>query len=93
MTDYYQQENNKNPSNEPYPVPKEVWLLVDRLYRHGIKTPGLFETPGLHSEILAIRDWLDIGSQDPMRILFIEKYFLAIIVPMTHQNLFALNYR
>ncbi|XP_050457217.1 type II inositol 1,4,5-trisphosphate 5-phosphatase isoform X1 [Cataglyphis hispanica] len=59
-------ENNKNPSQEPYPVPKEVWHLVDRLYRHGIKTPGLFETPGLHSEIIAIRDWLDESSQDPM---------------------------
>ncbi|KAG8036817.1 hypothetical protein G9C98_004139 [Cotesia typhae] len=59
-------ENNKNPTQEPYPVPKEVWLLVDRLYRHGIKTPGLFETPGLHSELILIRDWLDIGSQDPM---------------------------
>ncbi|XP_015123931.1 inositol polyphosphate 5-phosphatase OCRL-1 [Diachasma alloeum] len=59
-------ENNKNPSSEPYPVPKEVWLLVDRLYRHGTKTSGLFETPGLHSEIIAIRDWLDLGSQEPM---------------------------
>ncbi|XP_057338294.1 inositol polyphosphate 5-phosphatase OCRL [Microplitis mediator] len=59
-------ENNKNPTPEPYPVPKEVWLLVDRLYRHGIKIAGLFETPGLHSEIVAIRDWLDMGSQDPM---------------------------
>lgn len=63
------QENNKNLSEEPYAVPKEVWLLVDRLYRHGKKTAGLFETPGLHSEIIAIRDWLDNGSQDPMRIL------------------------
>ncbi|XP_015590304.1 inositol polyphosphate 5-phosphatase OCRL-1 isoform X2 [Cephus cinctus] len=59
-------ENNKNPTQEPYPVPKEVWQLVDRLYRHGIKTAGLFQTPGLHSEIIAIRDWLDIGSQDAM---------------------------
>lgn len=57
-------ENNKNPSQEPYPVPKEIWHLVDKLYRHGIKTPGLFETPGLHSEIVAIRDWLDECSQD-----------------------------
>lgn len=63
------QENNKNLSQEPYAVPKEIWLLVDRLYRHGIKTTGLFEKRGLHSEIIAIRDWLDIGSQDPMRIL------------------------
>lgn len=59
-------ENNKNPSQEPYSVPKEIWLLVDRLYRHGIKVPGLFETPGLHSEIIAIRDWLDTGTQDPI---------------------------
>jgi len=67
------QENNKNLSQEPYPVPKEIWHLVDRLYRHGLKTPGLFETPGLHSEIVAIRDWLDEWSQDPMRILLIFK--------------------
>ncbi|KAL7289736.1 hypothetical protein TKK_0016344 [Trichogramma kaykai] len=59
-------ENSKNLSQDPYSVPKEIWLLVDRLYRHGIKTPGLFETQGLHSEVLAIRDWLDVGSQDAM---------------------------
>lgn len=59
-------ENNKNPSDKLYSIPKEIWLLVDRLYRHGTKTPGLFETPGLHSEIIALRDWLDIGSPDPM---------------------------
>lgn len=62
-------ENLKNPSPEPYPVPKEVWLLVDNLYRHGIKTKQLFESRGYHTEIIAIRDWLDEGSQDPMRIL------------------------
>lgn len=70
------QENNKNLSQEPYAVPKEIWHLVDRLYRHGIKTPGLFETPGLHSEIVAIRDWLDEWSQDPMRILALKCYVL-----------------
>ncbi|XP_043285885.1 inositol polyphosphate 5-phosphatase OCRL isoform X2 [Venturia canescens] len=59
-------ENNKNPAQDPYSVPKEVWFLVDRLYRHGIKTAGLFETPGLHSEIVTIRDWLDTGSQEAM---------------------------
>lgn len=59
-------ENNKNLSKEPYCVPKEVWLLVDRLYRHGMRTTGLFETPGLLTEIIAIRDWLDNGSDNPM---------------------------
>lgn len=72
-------ENNKNVSQDPYSVPKEVWLLVDRLYRHGIKTAGLFETQGLHAEVLAIRDWLDIGSQDPMRILLEENHHIVII--------------
>ncbi|XP_076163264.1 oculocerebrorenal syndrome of Lowe isoform X2 [Ptiloglossa arizonensis] len=59
-------ENNKNLSQDPHAVPKEIWFLVDKLYRHGIKTAGLFETPGHHSEIIAIRDWLDNWSQDPM---------------------------
>lgn len=81
------QENNKNPSQDPYAVPKEIWLLVDRLYRHGIKTPGLFETPGLHSEIVAIRDWLDKWSQDPLRILFallniIKTCNLSLMIPI-----------
>lgn len=62
-------ENNKNLSPDPYTIPKEVWHLVDKLYRHGIKTVGLFEMPGSPHEIIAIRDWLDCGSQDPMRIL------------------------
>ena len=43
-----------------------------------MKTPGLFETQGLHSEVLAIRDWLDIGSQDAMRILF--KTIIKILI-------------
>ncbi|XP_063977656.1 inositol polyphosphate 5-phosphatase OCRL [Diachasmimorpha longicaudata] len=59
-------ENNKNPSSEPYPVPKEIWLLVDRLYRHATKQRELFEKGGLDNEIIAIRDWLDLGSQEPM---------------------------
>lgn len=54
-------------------MPKEIWHLVDKLYRHGIKTPGLFETPGLHSEIVAIRDWLDECSQDSIRILLMSE--------------------
>ncbi|XP_046627214.1 inositol polyphosphate 5-phosphatase OCRL isoform X3 [Neodiprion virginianus] len=59
-------ENHKNLTAEPYPIPKEIWLLVDNLYRHGIKTKQLFESRGYHSEIIAIRDWLDEGSQESM---------------------------
>nr|CAD7404135.1 unnamed protein product [Timema cristinae] len=64
-------ENSKeiSSSQEPYPIPKEIWFLVDHLYRHGLKQQHLFEQPGLHSELVAIRNWLDCGSPDPMRIL------------------------
>lgn len=60
-------ENNKDVgSKQPYPVPKEVWFLVDHLYRHGLKIQHLFEHPGLHSELIQIRNWLDNGSSDPL---------------------------
>lgn len=52
---------------EPYPIPKEIWFLVDHLYRHGLKKQNLFLLPGLHSELLAIRNWLDNGSSEPLR--------------------------
>ncbi|PNF30047.1 hypothetical protein B7P43_G05343 [Cryptotermes secundus] len=61
-------ENAKEVSStqDPYPIPKEIWFLVDHLYRHGLKQPHLFEQPGLNSELLQIRNWLDNGSPDPM---------------------------
>ncbi|XP_049792520.1 inositol polyphosphate 5-phosphatase OCRL isoform X1 [Schistocerca nitens] len=61
-------ESNKEVTStqDPYPIPKEIWFLVDHLYRHGLKQPHLFEQPGLHSEILQIRNWLDNGSPDPL---------------------------
>lgn len=49
-----------------YSIPKEIWFLVDHIYLHGLKEPNLFEQPGLHSEVLQIRDWLDSGSIDPI---------------------------
>ncbi|CAG0879555.1 unnamed protein product [Cyprideis torosa] len=58
-------EMEKRAGTEPigsgYGVPKEIWFLVDHLYRRGLETDGLFQTPGHRSEILAIRDSLDAG--------------------------------
>lgn len=53
-----------------YSIPRELWLLVDHIYRNGLKVKELFETSALHEEIILIRDWLDNGSLDPIRILF-----------------------
>ncbi|KAF7273490.1 oculocerebrorenal syndrome of Lowe [Rhynchophorus ferrugineus] len=62
--DFNSARNNQSPIL--YSVPRELWLLVDHLYRHGLKTRDLFESSALHEELIRIRDWLDYGSQDPL---------------------------
>ncbi|RZF36514.1 hypothetical protein LSTR_LSTR008849 [Laodelphax striatellus] len=60
-------ENSKDtPQSQPYAIPKEIWFLVDHLYRYGLKQQHLFEHPGLHHEVIQIRNWLDNGSSDPL---------------------------
>ncbi|EFA09929.2 inositol polyphosphate 5-phosphatase OCRL [Tribolium castaneum] len=49
-----------------YSIPRELWHLVDNLYRYGLKTRDLFESCALHEEIIRIRDWLDYGSVDSL---------------------------
>lgn len=46
---------------EAYDIPKEIWMLVDYLFRNGIHQENLFGQEGLHTEVLAIRDFLDTG--------------------------------
>lgn len=61
-------ENHQSPVL--YSIPRELWLLTDHLFRNGLKTKELFETSALHDEVLQIRDWLDNGSLDSIRILY-----------------------
>ena len=54
------QSNADADSTQPVlAVPKEMWFLLDELYRRGLDVPGLFEQPGLPAEIAAIRSTLD----------------------------------
>ncbi|XP_053310529.1 type II inositol 1,4,5-trisphosphate 5-phosphatase isoform X1 [Spea bombifrons] len=46
---------------KPLDVPKELWMLVDHLYRNASQEEDLFQQPGLRSEFEAIRDCLDTG--------------------------------
>lgn len=46
---------------EPYPVPKELWFLCDMMTSLGLSHENLFLQPGLRTEILLLRDWLDTG--------------------------------
>ncbi|XP_046393866.1 inositol polyphosphate 5-phosphatase OCRL [Ischnura elegans] len=53
-------------TQEPYPIPKEIWFLVDHLYCHGLRQQHLFIQPGLPHELVLIRTWLDYGSPEPL---------------------------
>lgn len=61
-------KEKENSNLDPYPIPKEVWYLVDHLYRHGLKEEHLFDQPGLQHEFIQIRNWLDYGLPDGLRI-------------------------
>uniref|UniRef100_K1PPR7 Type II inositol-1,4,5-trisphosphate 5-phosphatase n=1 Tax=Magallana gigas TaxID=29159 RepID=K1PPR7_MAGGI len=52
-----------------YAVPKEVWRLVDHIWHYGRDEEELFQQRGLKNELAAIRDCLDTGVPDKIRIL------------------------
>jgi phosphatidylinositol-bisphosphatase len=53
---------SNSPSSYPvWDIPKEVWMLVDYLYKNGLDQEDLFLKSGLHSEFLVIRETLDSG--------------------------------
>uniref|UniRef100_A0A803VBI1 phosphoinositide 5-phosphatase n=1 Tax=Ficedula albicollis TaxID=59894 RepID=A0A803VBI1_FICAL len=43
----------------PLQVPKEIWLLVDHLFKHALHQEDLFQTPGMQEELEQIIDCLD----------------------------------
>ncbi|XP_077976840.1 inositol polyphosphate 5-phosphatase OCRL-like [Glandiceps talaboti] len=51
---------------QAFDIPKEIWMLVDHLFRYATKVNNLFSQGGLHTELLQIRDCLDTGVPDEM---------------------------
>ncbi|XP_060063309.1 inositol polyphosphate 5-phosphatase OCRL-like [Ylistrum balloti] len=47
-----------------YAIPKEIWRLVDHIWKVGKLETGLFERSGLQTEVSKIRDCLDTGVPD-----------------------------
>uniref|UniRef100_A0A8B9JP55 phosphoinositide 5-phosphatase n=1 Tax=Astyanax mexicanus TaxID=7994 RepID=A0A8B9JP55_ASTMX len=47
-------------------IPKELWMMVDHLYRNASKQEDLFQQPGLRSEFEEIRDCLDTCTPDTL---------------------------
>uniref|UniRef100_A0A3Q3VXN8 phosphoinositide 5-phosphatase n=1 Tax=Mola mola TaxID=94237 RepID=A0A3Q3VXN8_MOLML len=58
-------ENAANPE-KPLDIPKELWMMVDHLFRNAIKQEDIFQQPGLKSEFADIRDCLDTGIPDSL---------------------------
>uniref|UniRef100_A0A4W6DGQ4 phosphoinositide 5-phosphatase n=1 Tax=Lates calcarifer TaxID=8187 RepID=A0A4W6DGQ4_LATCA len=58
-------ENAVN-AEKPLDIPKELWMMVDHLFRYAIKQEDIFQQPGLRSEFAEIRDCLDTGMPDSL---------------------------
>ncbi|XP_041653294.1 inositol polyphosphate 5-phosphatase OCRL isoform X1 [Cheilinus undulatus] len=48
----------------PLKIPKEVWILVNHLFRKSCDQEDLFQTPGLQEELQSIIDCLDTSIPD-----------------------------
>ncbi|XP_064569003.1 inositol polyphosphate 5-phosphatase OCRL isoform X2 [Zonotrichia leucophrys gambelii] len=51
--------DSEEASEVPLQVPKEIWLLVDHLFKHALHQEDLFQTPGMQEELEQIIDCLD----------------------------------
>ncbi|XP_051920456.1 type II inositol 1,4,5-trisphosphate 5-phosphatase isoform X1 [Hippocampus zosterae] len=57
---------NAASAEKPLDIPKELWMMVDHLFRNAIKQEDIFQQPGLRSEFAEIRDCLDTGAADSL---------------------------
>ncbi|XP_069478761.1 type II inositol 1,4,5-trisphosphate 5-phosphatase isoform X2 [Ambystoma mexicanum] len=51
---------------KPLDIPKEIWMMVDHLYKMASNQEDLFQQPGLRLEFEEIRDCLDTGMHDTL---------------------------
>ncbi|XP_004851060.1 type II inositol 1,4,5-trisphosphate 5-phosphatase isoform X4 [Heterocephalus glaber] len=61
-----QTEDDGSQLESPMEIPKELWMMVDYLYRNAIQQEDLFQQPGLRLEFEHIRDCLDTGMIDDL---------------------------
>ncbi|XP_031708967.1 type II inositol 1,4,5-trisphosphate 5-phosphatase isoform X1 [Anarrhichthys ocellatus] len=58
--------DNEGNTEKPLDIPKELWMMVDHLFRNALNQEDLFQQPGLRSEFAEIRDCLDTGIPDSL---------------------------
>ncbi|XP_058535013.1 LOW QUALITY PROTEIN: type II inositol 1,4,5-trisphosphate 5-phosphatase [Ochotona princeps] len=57
-------EDDGSRPESPMEIPKELWMMVDYLYRNAVQQEDLFQQPGLRSEFEHVRDCLDTGMME-----------------------------
>ncbi|XP_041089959.1 type II inositol 1,4,5-trisphosphate 5-phosphatase isoform X2 [Polyodon spathula] len=59
-------DGNSSVTEMPLEIPKEIWMMVDHLYRNACQQEDLFQQPGLRAEFEEIRDCIDTGMPDSL---------------------------
>ncbi|KAK5861923.1 hypothetical protein PBY51_017361 [Eleginops maclovinus] len=59
-------DDNTANTEKPLDIPKELWMMVDHLFRNALKQEDIFQQPGLRSDFAVIRDCLDTGIPDSL---------------------------
>uniref|UniRef100_A0A8C0HU53 Type II inositol 1,4,5-trisphosphate 5-phosphatase n=1 Tax=Balaenoptera musculus TaxID=9771 RepID=A0A8C0HU53_BALMU len=93
-----QTEDDGSQLERPMDIPKELWMMVDYLYRNAIQQEDLFQQPGLRLEFEHIRDCLDSGMIDNLSasnhsvaealLLFLESLPEPVICYSVYHNCF-----
>ncbi|KAG9331296.1 hypothetical protein JZ751_019528 [Albula glossodonta] len=85
---------------KPLDIPKEIWMMVDHLYRNASRQEDLFQQPGLRTEFEEIRDCLDTGMPESLPgsnhsvaealLMFLDALPEPVIsqLPQCHKNVF-----
>ncbi|XP_071957184.1 inositol polyphosphate 5-phosphatase OCRL-like [Antedon mediterranea] len=56
-----EQGSSESNNTQRFDIPKEIWMIVDHLFRKGLKQEDLFRQEGLKLEIVDIKNCLDFG--------------------------------
>ncbi|XP_015230889.1 PREDICTED: type II inositol 1,4,5-trisphosphate 5-phosphatase isoform X1 [Cyprinodon variegatus] len=59
-------DDDSSTAEKPLDIPKELWMMVDHLFRNAVNQEDLFQQPGLRTEFEEIRDCLDSGMPDSL---------------------------
>merc|ERR1712146_167211 len=86
-------DQSTSTSSQPLAIPKELWRIVDALWRNGSLEKDLFILPGIPYEVQEIREALDTGADLPKNISIhslvemFSLFFTSLPVPIIPSSL------